>query len=291
MNLFRKIAALSVLLSPMATNAELVDLGEVTRDTATNLEWLDLTVTAGVSYDDYLGGALGLLDDGWQIATGDQVYNLVVNYIGLAENEKSTDLLQVQSGGIILERLGCTLSVNSDLCSYSPYDPSDPIAFDAMGSFDNQKTADTRLGFSGLVIRLEDPQPSIVWDLFEDFYDQDRSEPQVGIYLNRAVQIPEPVTIDIQTGKRADCKGTVGVAIYGSSTLNVVQIDQGTLSFDGLDVSKKRNGTLSCEYDDLNADDYTDLVCKYQNSTTLAWLTGELLDGTKVEGTDTYCVF
>lgn len=103
--------------------------------------------------------------------------------------------------------------------------------------------------------------------------------------------VPEPVTIDIQTGKKTDCKGTVAVAIFGSNTLDVVQIDQSTLSFDGLDVSEKRNGTLSCTYDDSNSDGYIDLVCRYQNSTTLAWLTGGFLDGSKFEGTDTYCVF
>ena len=35
---------------------------------------------------------------------------------------------------------------------------------------------------------------------------------------------------------------------------------------------------------------YDDLVCQYQDTLTEGTLTGELLDGTAIEGTDTVCV-
>ena len=95
---------------------------------------------------------------------------------------------------------------------------------------------------------------------------------------------------DIQAGKRTDCRGSVSVAIYGSETLDVTQIDQSTLLFEELDVLEKRNGALACEYDHIDSDEYTDLICRYENATTEGSLTGELIDGTPIEGSDTFCV-
>ena len=101
---------------------------------------------------------------------------------------------------------------------------------------------------------------------------------------------PGGITIDIKSGKNTDCKGTISVAILGSSTSDVTQIDQSTLSFEGLDVNEKRNGSLSCTLEDTNDDGYTDLNCRYQNAPTEGALTGNLLDGSKIQGTDTFCV-
>jgi hypothetical protein len=109
--------------------------------------------------------------------------------------------------------------------------------------------------------------------------------------ISDVLYAPGGVSIDIQTGKKTDCKGTIAVVVFGSSNLDVVQIDQSTLSFDGLDVSEKRNGTLSCTYDYSNSDDYTDLICRYQNALGDATLTGNMLDGSNIQGNDTYCVF
>ena len=82
----------------------------------------------------------------------------------------------------------------------------------------------------------------------------------------------------------------IPVAILGSDSLDVTQIDPTTLSFEGLDVREKRNGALSCRIKDVNKDGYADFECKYQDAPTEGTLTGELLDGTPIEGTDIFCV-
>ncbi len=48
-------------------------LGSITIDSVSGLEWLDLTYTAGWSYDDVSGNLTGGTWDGWRYATGDEV--------------------------------------------------------------------------------------------------------------------------------------------------------------------------------------------------------------------------
>jgi len=62
--------------------------GLVTRDTATALDWLDLTLTTNLSVNAVLGGAGGWLPAGWRYATDPEVLSLWFNggivEIGLA---------------------------------------------------------------------------------------------------------------------------------------------------------------------------------------------------------------
>ena len=195
MNQIRNLAVVVFLLSPMAANADLINMGDVTRDTGSNLDWLDLTITTGMSYEDYLAGALGLIDEGWTIASRNDVSNLLASNTGIDEGVVSSNLLNLLFGGITLDLLGCTLSVNTDLCDYSSFDPDDPYLFAALGTYDDVNAGNPRLGLGELVIRIEDYQPNIYWNLFDDFYRQDRNDPQVGIFLSRAVSVPEPGTL------------------------------------------------------------------------------------------------
>ena len=98
------------------------------------------------------------------------------------------------------------------------------------------------------------------------------------------------VDIDAKPGTEPDCGGAVPVAILGSDTLDVTQIDPTTLSYEGLDVRQRNNGSLFCRVKDVNSDGYDDFLCQYQDMTTDGMLTGELLDGTPIEGFDTICV-
>ena len=84
------------------------------------------------------------------------------------------------------------------------------------------------------------------------------------------------------------------------------QIDIYTLQFAGIDVRVKGNGTPQCSVEDINGD-YTspegapdgipDLVCQFvdvaeswsaDNGT--ATITGMLIDGTSIQGTDEICM-
>jgi len=67
------------------SHAALIDNNTYTTDTATRLDWLDLTATRGLSYDQVLeqtqpGGAL----DGWRHASRDDVRSFWVNAGGVA---------------------------------------------------------------------------------------------------------------------------------------------------------------------------------------------------------------
>lgn len=71
-----------VALSAHAAQAALVDEGQYTLDTDTNIEWLNLTLTQGVSYDSILAGQGGWTAAGWQFATLTQFEQLATAYIG-----------------------------------------------------------------------------------------------------------------------------------------------------------------------------------------------------------------
>jgi len=117
------------------------------------------------------------------------------------------------------------------------------------------------------------------------------------------------VDIDIKPGSypnalNSDGHGVIPVAILGSETFDVTQIDVSTLSFAGLAVRVKGKGTPQCSVEDVSGDfsegpegapdGYPDLVCHFVDDPD-AWtpgdgeatVTGNLLDGTPIEGSDT----
>lgn len=112
--------------------------------------------------------------------------------------------------------------------------------------------------------------------------------------ISDVLQVPGgtiDVSIDIKPGKgNLVCKGTIRVAILGSDNLDVTQIDPSTLSFAELSVRERKNGELSCRVRDVNHDGYDDFDCRYANDETDGTVTGTLLDGTPIEGSDQFCV-
>ena len=115
------------------------------------------------------------------------------------------------------------------------------------------------------------------------------TSPQYLYGISDILTAPGELTIDIESGKQTTCRGTISVVIFGGIDLDVTQIDQTTLSFDGLDVGEKRNGALFCSATDTDSDGYLDLVCRYQNAYVEGTLSGNLLTGENIQGTDTYC--
>lgn len=97
------------------------------------------------------------------------------------------------------------------------------------------------------------------------------------------------VSVDVKPDSNANCRGSLPVAIRGSETLDVTQIDPSTLSFESLGVRVRGNGSPSCHVADTNGDGFSDLVCQFQDEAKNGSLSGELVDGTQIEGTGVYC--
>jgi hypothetical protein len=124
--------------------------------------------------------------------------------------------------------------------------------------------------------------------------------------LNWSFSIVSPVVevdIDIKPGSDPNCfnndgHGVIPVAILGSADFDVTEIDTTLLALDGFAVRVRGNKGPLCSVEYSNADTYPDLVCHFEDSAPGNWttgnddatLTGFLLDGTEIEGTDSICV-
>jgi hypothetical protein len=82
-------AIAAVCVSAGNASATLIDYGDITLDTATGLEWLDVTKTTGMSYQDILNGAGGFYAAGWRSASWDQMNGLLATYRSAAPADRS----------------------------------------------------------------------------------------------------------------------------------------------------------------------------------------------------------
>jgi hypothetical protein len=108
-----------------------------------------------------------------------------------------------------------------------------------------------------------------------------------------------PVDIDIKPGSypnavNNDGNGVIPVAILGSTDFDVTLIAPETVALDGMPVKTVgKANKLQAHYEDVNGDDFQDLVVQIQDvqgtfaeGAIEATLTGQLTDGTPIEGAD-----
>ena len=119
--------------------------------------------------------------------------------------------------------------------------------------------------------------------------------------ISQKVEIHDPVVaieIDIKPGTDDNCinlgsGGYLPVAILGSDTFDVMNVDQGTIEFAGCAARAKGKKGKRGSFSDVNEDGYIDIVVHFwvqelalTPSDLAATLSGELKDGTIIEGTD-----
>ena len=111
------------------------------------------------------------------------------------------------------------------------------------------------------------------------------------------------VDVDIKPGSDPNCfningHGVIPVAILGSDTFDVAEINSSSLTFGDLIVRVRGKKGPLCGFEDTNGDGFIDLVCHFEDDGTGEWetgdgeaaVTGKLYDETPFLGTDSICI-
>ncbi len=110
------------------------------------------------------------------------------------------------------------------------------------------------------------------------------------------------VAIDIKPGSEPNCfningHGVIPVAVLGSETFDVTNIDQTSLLFGGLEVRVRGKKGPLCGLEYSDADANLDLVCHFEDDSESwsagnesATLSGTLFDGSQFEGSGSICI-
>lgn len=117
------------------------------------------------------------------------------------------------------------------------------------------------------------------------------------------IQVAIPVTIDIKPGSDPNCfnnngNGVIPVAIFGTTSLDANDIDAGTVELEGMAVKVVgKSNKLLAHIEDSDGDGIDDLIVQIEDEdgifeigSTNATLTGNLLNGTQIQGIDDICI-
>ena len=120
------IIGASTQVAQASTPAPLEHYGNTTYDPNTGLEWLDLSLTAGQSYNSVLGGWRGYTASmGFRFATRNEVIQLFEDagavYIGIPPSPSTANL---PAATLTLSLLGTTLAQPDESRSWMFYNPS-----------------------------------------------------------------------------------------------------------------------------------------------------------------------
>jgi len=112
----------------------------------------------------------------------------------------------------------------------------------------------------------------------------------VGVDVKPCMECPDPTCSAVNLKS----KGNTPIAILGSADLDVMNVDIGTLAFEGSMVRVKNNGKYQASYADVNDDAVMDLVAHFvtqditdlDEADTEGAVSGRLNDGTLIYGSD-----
>jgi hypothetical protein len=186
------ILALLGLAWTAQSHATLISRGDFTRDSATGLDWLDVNLTSGLTYNAVASGAGGYVLDGWRYATGDEIDALAMRYIGSPEQTFSGGLDFVETL-IVIGLLGPTFQ--------RQLAPDHPATLAALGYYQDG-TAGASVGLGEFAVNFLVPSPAFGdpfvgrWATFDDFLGSTTTAPQIGSFLVRTA-VPEPSTLTL----------------------------------------------------------------------------------------------
>ena len=141
--------------------------------------------------------------------------------------------------------------------------------------------------------------PLGLFSFFNELTGENINIATIDVDFRRAVT---EVDIDIKPGDGKGCfningHGVIPVAILGANGFDVTTVDASSLSFGGLQVRVRGNNNPQCSIDYANADEYLDMVCQFDDDSNawvagndIASLSGQLLDGSRFEGSDSICL-
>jgi hypothetical protein len=185
-------------------SAALIDRGTYTTDTNSSLDWLDVTETAGNSYNAMLNGADGRLSSGWRFATGAEVRDLLSAYIGTGPEDYYYTEQAYINASTIIRLLGVSLSFNNNEGINTFYGYWEPTQIVATGYFDDGTTNST-VGLAAITAKAADASPGpdlghgARWVVYDDFWYAPNLVPTSGygsfLVRNSVAAIPEPAVL------------------------------------------------------------------------------------------------
>jgi hypothetical protein len=186
---FAMVAAMLSLSQPVPASLLSVDLfaagdGLLTRDTATGFEWLDLTATEGLSYNEFVAGAGGWASLGFVVARRTLVNDLY-HHAGIGPGATPANGVAISE---MVALMGCTFtfcspelgSGASGLVDLDIFDPTTAVEM-FMQTFHDFENSSSLLGGASLIES----------DVSGFLFHKDDASPFTGIYVYR---LSEPAT-------------------------------------------------------------------------------------------------
>ncbi len=211
MNLKSFIGAICTCLSIMSSNvyAAIIDYGTYVTDTASGLDWLDVSTTRGDSYNAVLGRiSVGGNLEGWRLATSTELTTLFINWGLVSETpaNMSNGAPLWQAGDINSDLIDDVISILGDTNALYNADTGSPHTYNELGEagytegmifddFDPTKTYAAIINDSDFSIDGNQfINPDIIGSR-SGIYNKNTSYGFMGSYLVQASVVPIPATV------------------------------------------------------------------------------------------------